>query len=69
MVLLRTKEIRKMSKSEREKRLEELKMELIKARVSASKSGKSKIREIKKTIAKIHTLNSEKPLNEIEKNK
>ena len=70
MAILKTKEIRKMSKTEREKRMEELKFELVKARVSASKSGNSKIKEIKKTIAKILTLNNlENKSSKIENNK
>lgn len=57
MSTLKTKDIQKMNKEEREKKLKELKMELIKARVSASKSGSSKTRQIKRIIAKIITFN------------
>jgi ribosomal protein L29 len=53
MATLKAKDIKKMSKEEKEKKLKELKMELIKA----SKTGGSKIREIKKIIARILTLN------------
>jgi len=57
---MKTKEIKKMSKEERMKKMEELKFELIKAR--SGKTGSSKIKEIKKTIARILTFNNqEKP--------
>lgn len=56
MPTLKFKDIQKMSKEEREKKLKELKMELIKSKASASK-GSSKTKEIKKIIARIFTLN------------
>lgn len=54
MATLKTEEIRKMSKDDREKRLKELRLELVR-----SKAGKSntKSKEIKKIIARILTLN------------
>lgn len=52
---MKFKELEKMTKNEREKKLSELKIELAKA--SASKNG-SKIKQIKKMIAKINTINS-----------
>ena len=55
MPTLKFKEINKMSKEEKEKKLKDLEMELIKSRVNASKSGKTKISEIKKLIARIKT--------------
>ncbi len=54
---IKTKDLRAMSKEEREKRIGELKMELIKSRINASKTGSSRTREIKKLIAKLITLN------------
>ena len=56
MAILKAKEIEKMPDKEREDKLKELKLELIKANVAANKSGKIKIREIRRTIAKILTL-------------
>jgi len=50
-------ELKKMSEKERENKLKELKMELIKSKVSGAKTGTSKIKEIKKMIARILTLN------------
>lgn len=57
MAQLKSRDIRKMRKEERERKLKELKLELVKSKASASKTGSSKIKEIKKTIARILTLN------------
>ena len=57
MTRLKTKEIQKMSKEEKMKKIEELKLELVKSKVNATK-GSSKSKEIKKTIARILTLNN-----------
>lgn len=51
MATLKSREIIKMGKEELEKKFKELKMELVKSRSSASKSGKTK--EIKKIIARV----------------
>jgi ribosomal protein L29 len=56
MAKLKAKEIKKMTKEEKTQKLEELKMELLKARVNAAKTGNSKIREIKRLIARVLTL-------------
>jgi len=45
-----------MNKEERDKKLKELRMELVKAKVAGAKTGSSKIKEIRKLIAKILTL-------------
>jgi len=50
-------DLKKMSKEEREKKLSELKFELVKSKVNASKTGSSKPKEIRKAIARIITLN------------
>lgn len=55
---MKFKDIQKMSKEDREKKLKELRLELIKSKVNASKTGTSKTREIKKIIARILTLDS-----------
>ena len=60
MAKLKTKEIKKMNEGERMKKIEELKLELVKAKVSAVKSGSSKAKEIKKIIARILTFNNQK---------
>ena len=71
MATLKTKEIKNMSKKDREKKLKELRMELVKSRSGNSKAG-NRTREIKKIIAKILTLNrtdEEKSSQEVETNK
>ena len=64
MAILRNKEIRNMTLNDREKKLKELKMELVKSRGNSSKSGNNKIAEIKKTIARMITLNKSKKTEE-----
>ena len=70
MAILKTKEIRNMSKGDREKKLKELKIELIKSKSGNSKAG-NKTKEIKKIIAKILTLNKSEEVSskEVETNK
>jgi len=57
MTKLKSKDIQKMTKEEKEKKLKELKMELVKSGAGAAKGGSAKTREIKKIIARIITLN------------
>ncbi len=47
----------KMSNDERTEKVKELRMELMKERVNVAKGGKIKIREMKRTIAKLLTFN------------
>jgi len=54
---LKAKDIKKMSKEDRIKQISELKLEMIKARGNAAKGGTSKIKQMKKIIARIHTIN------------
>ena len=61
MAKIKISDIRKMTNEEREKKLTELKMEMIKARVSAAKTGSSNIIQIKKIIAKILTVKKDYP--------
>jgi ribosomal protein L29 len=63
MTTLKTKDIRKMDKDERKKKIEEMKFELVKAR--ASKSGTSKAKQIKRIIARIMTLNNQDGKQEV----
>ncbi|MBU2104306.1 MAG: 50S ribosomal protein L29 [Nanoarchaeota archaeon] len=65
---MKFKEIQKMSDAERAKRLKELKLELIKSQTGASKQRSSKAKEIRKIIARIHTLNNLNKLG-VENNK
>ena len=55
---MKYKDIQRLSKNEREKKFKELKMELVKSKVAGAKTGSSKIKEIKKIIARLMTLNS-----------
>jgi len=55
-MVIKTRDLRRMDNKERERKLMELKMELVKSRIASQKSG-SKVKEIKKMIAKILTLN------------
>ena len=57
---MKYKEIEKLSEKDREKKLKELKLELVKSRVNVSKTGSAKIKSIKKIIARILTLNNSK---------
>ncbi|HID17905.1 TPA: 50S ribosomal protein L29 [Candidatus Bathyarchaeota archaeon] len=63
MPILRVREIREMPPEERRKRLEELKVELTRLRMTVKSGGSledpSRIREIRKTIARILTIDRE----------
>jgi ribosomal protein L29 len=54
---MKAKDLKGLSKEEKERRIKELKLELVKSKVEASKTGSSKIKNIKRTIAQILTLN------------
>lgn len=56
MALLRYNDITKMSDKERNEKLKELKLELIKAQVNATKSG-AKTKEIKRAVSRLLTFN------------
>ena len=66
MAILRTKEIREMNERDLDKKLNELQLELAKERaninIGASVSSPGRIKEIKKTIARIKTVKREKNL-------
>ena len=53
MAKLKIKNFSGMNKEEREKKLGELKFELIKSKVNPSQAGGTKTKEIKKLIARI----------------
>lgn len=63
MPILRVREIREMPPEERRKKLEELKVELTRLRMTVKSGGNledpSRIREIRKTIARILTIERE----------
>ena len=54
MALLRAKDVAKMPQKEREEKLKELKMELIRSGVTANKSN-AKTKEIKRAISRLIT--------------
>ena len=57
MAIIKVNEARKMTKQERESKIQELKFELVKSNVTAQKS-KAKTKEIKRTIARLYTMNN-----------
>ena len=70
MAILRISEIRKLNPSERDKKLHELEMQLIKYRSKILAGGElvnpSLIKEIRKTIARIKTINHENYLKSLQ---
>ncbi len=56
MAILRYNDITKMSKQETETKLKDLRLELVKAAVTANKSG-AKTKEIKRAISRLITFN------------
>ncbi len=55
---MKYKQLKELNKQDRDKKMKELKMELVKQKVNASNTGGSKARQIKKIIARINTLNT-----------
>jgi large subunit ribosomal protein L29 len=68
---LRKREIRQLLPEEREKRLAEMRTELVKLRTTVKSGGNientGRIRELKKTVARILTISNEKPSAETAK--
>jgi len=57
MALLRLEDIKKMDKKARNEKIKDLRLELVKANVTAHKSA-AKTKEIKRTIARLITFNN-----------
>jgi len=57
---MKKNEIKEMTKEERNKRLKELQLELVKSKINATKTGNSKAKQIRKIIARIRTFNKSK---------
>ncbi len=57
MAILKSKDIAKMNEKERNEKIKDLKMEQIRNRIESGKGGKMKSKEIKRTIARLHTFN------------
>lgn len=64
MAILRKKDIRKMDEKELEKQMKELNLELSKEKanihIGATVTSPGKLKEIRRTIARIKTINNEK---------
>lgn len=56
MAILKSKDIKGMSKEDKQNKLKELKLELIKSKGKSSQGGSLKTREIKRTIARLLTI-------------
>ncbi len=74
MAILKAKEISKMNEKEIKSKIDELKIERIKAGINNQKAGKSNMKEIRRTIARLLTfkkvkMNQEKKLVDDTKNK
>lgn len=67
MAILKAREIRKLSTNERQAKLRELEIQLIKFRSKVNTGGQiespGQIKEIRRTIARIKTINHEDKLN------
>ena len=65
MPILRKREIRQLLPEEREKRLAEIRTELVKLRTTVKSGGNienvGRIRELKRTVARMLTIANEKP--------
>jgi len=58
--MVKFKEIKKLGKNDIDNKIKELQLDLLKARVAAGKGSKVKLREIKKTLARLIMLSTEK---------
>ncbi|VVB79673.1 50S ribosomal protein L29 [uncultured archaeon] len=55
MAKVKFQDLKKMTNEERNKKMQELKLELVKSKASAAKKGSANPKQIKKMIAKIYT--------------
>jgi len=68
MALLRMRDVLKMNGKERKEKIKELKMEIIRANVTANKAN-AKTKEIKKAISRLLTMNKKEKSNSNKTNK
>ncbi|MEA3329396.1 MAG: hypothetical protein U9Q06_01505 [Nanoarchaeota archaeon] len=54
------KELSNLEGKEIDRKIKDIQLEIVKARVTASKGGKVKIRELKKTFARLNMLKNQK---------
>ena len=66
---MKFKQLKEISKEDREKKLKELKLELVKAKSTSAKTANTKAKQIKKIIARILTLNASENKKEVLKKK
>ncbi|MFH1290133.1 MAG: hypothetical protein ABIH92_01875 [Nanoarchaeota archaeon] len=62
MAILKASEVKKMNEKDKEDKLKELKLELIRANVTANKAN-AKTKEIKKAISRLFTAMKDKKFN------
>jgi len=55
---MKFKQLSQLNKEDREKKLKELKLELVRAKSTSAKTANAKAKEIKKIIARILTFNT-----------
>ena len=67
MAILKAKEISKMGEKERNSKIQDLKVELMKDKANVGKEGKMKTKEIKRTIARLLTFNRINSKESVEK--
>ena len=65
---MKFKDIKKLSEKDREKKMKDLKLELVKSKTGAQKQKSSKMKEIRKIIARMNTFNNQNK-QEVETNK
>jgi ribosomal protein L29 len=58
--MVKFKELSNLGEKEINQKIKELHLELVKARITASKGGKVKLRELKKTLARLNMLKNQK---------
>lgn len=61
MAKIKFQDLKKMTAEERNKKLQELRLELVKAKANSAKKGAANPKQIRKMIAKIHTAEKQKP--------
>lgn len=61
------KELSKLEKKEIDKKIKDIRMDIVKGKVTASKGGKVKLKELKRTLAKLLMLKSQKNKMGVEK--
>jgi ribosomal protein L29 len=57
MTIIKKQDIKKLSRDEALEKVKDLKIELMRERINSAKGGKVKIKEIKRTIARLLTFN------------